>query len=153
MFKKTITTAVLIMSFNTVASANLPEQFLQVKSTHSVKTTIDKLQSIVSKKGLTIFTRVKHSNSAKKVKIKINQSELLIFGNPKIGSKIMQCNPEIGIDLPLKALAWKNDKGDVYLKYTNLKFIQTKYSLQDCAINEINKASMALNKLTMLSTK
>ena len=78
---------------------------VSLKSPYDVKTTIDRLESVLKEKGMTIFKRVNHTKGAKKVGLKLRPTELLIFGNPKVGTPLMQCGQSAAIDLPQKALA------------------------------------------------
>ena len=86
---------------------------LIVKSSpYSVATTIDRLEGALKKKGITIVTRWNHAAKAKSVDIPLRDTELLLFGNPKLGSHMFTSKQTAGIDLPMKALAWKDEKGD-----------------------------------------
>jgi uncharacterized protein (DUF302 family) len=86
-----------------------------VPSAHSVKDTIDRLESEVKSKGMTVFARIDHAAGAKDVGLPLRPTELLIFGNAKAGTPLMQAAQTIGIDLPLKALAWEAADGKVWL--------------------------------------
>ncbi len=88
-----------------------------MQSPHGVGKTIDRFELAVKKAGMNIFARIDHAQAAKKVGMQLRPTQLLIFGNPKVGTKLMQSNQLIGIDLPLKALAWKDEKGAVWLGY------------------------------------
>jgi uncharacterized protein (DUF302 family) len=88
-----------------------------VPSAHSVKDTIDRLESEVKSKGMTVFARIDHAAGAKDAGLPLRPTELLIFGNAKAGTPLMQAVQTIGIDLPLKALAWEDADGKVWLSY------------------------------------
>src|SRR5580704_12243282 len=88
-----------------------------VPSAHSAKATIDRLEADVKSKGITVFARVDHAAGAKEAGMALRPTELLIFGNARGGTPLMQAKQTIGIDLPLKALAWEDADGKVWLSY------------------------------------
>ena len=121
------------------------------KSHYSVKVTLDKLENVLRKKGITIVTRWSHDAGAKKVGIPLRPTELLIFGNPKMGSHFFTSNQTAGIDLPMKALAWKDKKGQVWLTYNDPTYIANRHSIGDRP-KIVKKMTGALNKLTNVAT-
>ncbi len=88
---------------------------ISVKSSHEVKATADRLENVLNQKGMTVFIRIKHAEGAQKVGKKLRPTELVIFGNPKVGTPLMQCSQSTAIDLPQKALIWEDEKGQVWL--------------------------------------
>lgn len=88
-----------------------------VQSPHSVKVTIDRFEAAAKARGLNIFARVDHAGGAQKIGKTLRPTELLIFGNPQGGTPLMECAQTAGIDLPLKALAWQDAAGAVWLGY------------------------------------
>lgn len=88
-----------------------------VASRHAVKATIDRLESAAKAKGLTIFARIDHAAGATSVGLALRPTELLIFGNARGGTPLMQLAQTVGIDLPLKALAWEDAAGKTWLSY------------------------------------
>ena len=121
------------------------------KSHYSVKVTLDKLENVLRKKGITIVTRWSHDAGAKKVGIPLRPTELLIFGNPKMGSHFFTSNQTAGIDLPMKALAWKDKKGQVWLTYNDPAYVANRHSIGDRP-KIVKKMTGALNKLTNVAT-
>ena len=121
------------------------------KSHHSVKETLDRLENVLRKKGITIVTRWSHDAGAKKVGIPLRPTELLIFGNPKLGSHFFTSNQTAGIDLPMKALAWKDKKGQVWLTYNDPTYIANRHGI-DNRPKVVKKMTGALNKLTNVAT-
>lgn len=87
------------------------------QSPHSVGKTIDRLEAVVKGKGLTVFARIDHAAGAKKVDMTLRPTELIIFGSPKVGTPLMQAEQTMGLDLPLKVLAWEDAGGQVWLAY------------------------------------
>jgi len=121
------------------------------KSNFSVKVTLDRLENVLRKKGITIVTRWSHDAGAKKAGIDLRSTELLIFGNPKMGSHFFTSNQTAGIDLPMKALAWKDEKGQVWLTYNDPVYIANRHSINDRPAI-VKKMTGALNNLTNAAT-
>lgn len=90
---------------------------VKLESRSSVKETTDRLAEAVEQRGIRIVARVDHAAGAKAAGMDLAPSELLIFGNPKLGTPLMQTNPEIGIDLPIKVLTWQDKDGKVWIGY------------------------------------
>ena len=80
--------------------------FTKIKSDYSVAVTLDRLEAILAKKGMKVFARINHAKGAKGADIALRPTELLIFGNPKVGAPLMACQQTVALDLPQKALAW-----------------------------------------------
>ena len=102
-------------------------------SSSDVKTTTDKLQKILTDKGVTIFARIDHAAGAKSVGQTLRPMELLVFGNPKLGTSLMQKSPEIGLDLPLKALVFQAENGTTYIAYADPALLAKRYGVADAA--------------------
>ena len=124
---------------------------LTKKSQFSVKVTLDRLEKVLRKKGITIITRWSHDKGAKKVGIKLRPTELLIFGNPKLGSHFFTSQQTSGIDLPLKALAWQDESGQVWLTYNDPQYIADRHGVDDRPAI-VTKMTAALNNLTNAAT-
>jgi uncharacterized protein (DUF302 family) len=96
-------------------------------SIHSAKETMDRLEADVKAKGLTVFARIDHAAAAKAVGLTLRPTELLIFGNAKGGTPLMQALQTTGIDLPLKALVWQDPGGKVWLSYNEPAWIAQRH--------------------------
>ena len=105
--KKLLVTTLMVIII--AAPALAADGIINVKSIYDVQKTADRLENILNEKGMTIFKRIKHSESAGKVGIELRETELIIFGNPKVGSPLMKCQQSVAIDLPQKALIWEDD--------------------------------------------
>ena len=112
---KTITLSAL--STLVMLTAPASAEMLRKLSPHPVKETIDRLESIVKEKGLTVFARVDHAAGAKKVGLDLRPTELLIFGSPATGTPLMQAEQTMGLSLPLKVLVWQDVDNKVWLGY------------------------------------
>jgi uncharacterized protein (DUF302 family) len=100
-----------------------------VASHHSVKATIDRLVDSLTAKGVTIFARIDHAAGATTVGLALRPTELLIFGNPKGGTPMMQSRQTIGIDLPLKCLGWQDEAGRTWLSYNDVRWLAQRHHL------------------------
>jgi uncharacterized protein (DUF302 family) len=111
-----------------------------VKSAHGVKDTIDRLAADVTSKGMQVFARIDHAQGANEVGLALRPTELLIFGNARGGTPLMQSRQGIGIDLPLKALAFEDADGTVWLCYNDPAWIAARLGV---AGGEVTKAMAA----------
>ena len=124
---------------------------ITVSSKYSVVETADRLESLLDKKGFTIFARVKHSESASKVGVELRPTELVIFGNPKVGSKIMKCQQSVAIDLPQKALVWQDENDEVWFSYNDMDYLANRHHIKGCE-KVIKKVKGALAKFANVVT-
>jgi uncharacterized protein (DUF302 family) len=121
---------------------------IDVKSTFEVGETADRMESILKEKGMTIFNRIKHSVAAGKVGVEVRDTELIIFGNPKVGSPLMKCQQSVALDLPQKALIWKDAKDNVYISYNDPRYLQKRHNVTGCdeVLTKIEKALAGITK-------
>ena len=117
---------------------------ITIPSAYSVEETIDRLASEVKSKGMTIFARVDHAAGAKDAGLSLRPTLLLIFGNAKGGTPMMQDKQQIGIDLPLKALAWEDASGKTWLSYNDLKWLGQRHGVSHEADPVVNALSAVL---------
>jgi uncharacterized protein (DUF302 family) len=106
-------------------------------SKYSVPETLDRVDALLRAKGIKIFVRVDHSEEAERAGLKMPPTQLLIFGNPKGGTPVMLAAPTAAIDLPLKALAWQDGDGKVWLSYNDPEYLKKRYWLTDEQIKSI----------------
>ena len=118
---------------------------VNVKSSHDVKTTTDRLENVLKSKGMKIFARIDHAKGAASVGNSLRPTELVIFGNPKIGSVLMGCAQSVGIDLPQKALVWQDENDVVWVSYNDPAYLANRHSVKGCD-KVLNKVSGALGK-------
>jgi uncharacterized protein (DUF302 family) len=139
--KKIVQAVVFVLVFIFSTHARGADGLVTVKSPHSSKDTMDRLETVAKQKGMTIFARIDHSAGAAKVGMKLRPTELLIFGNPQGGTPFMGCNQTFGIDLPLKALVWEDASGQVWLGYNDPEFLAKRHNVSQCpAVENIRKA-------------
>jgi uncharacterized protein (DUF302 family) len=142
---QTASLILIILIFHVVA-AMAAEGIIDVKSNHTAQETADRLKSILEQKGMTIFTRILHSESAAKVGVELRNTELFIFGNPKVGSPLMKCQQSVAIDLPQKALIWEDDNGQAWISYNDPRFLMKRHAISGCdeVIAKIEKALVGI---------
>lgn len=134
------------------SSAHAAESLVTKKSSHSVSVTADRFAAALKEKGITLVARVNHAGAAKQVGMELRPTELLIFGNPKLGTPLMQSNQTAGIDLPLKALIWQDAKGDVWIGYVSPETVVARHGIADRA-EVVKKMTGALEGLSAGAAK
>ena len=97
--------------------------------------------------NLTEFCHVDHSGEAEKAGLKMNPTQLIIFGNPKGGTPLMIAAPTLAIDLPLKALIWEDGDGKVWLSYNSAEFLKHRHNVPDELIKNIAGIEPLLKKV------
>jgi uncharacterized protein (DUF302 family) len=115
-----------------VSEARAADGFINVKSRHTAKETLDRFENAVRAKGLSVFARIDHAAGAQKIGRALRPTELLIFGSPQAGTPLLECAQTIGIDLPLKALAWQDASGQVWLSYNDPGYLEKRHGTRDC---------------------
>ncbi|MDJ0955411.1 MAG: DUF302 domain-containing protein [Arenicellales bacterium] len=115
---------------------------ISVESGYNVAETAERLEGILKEKGMKIFNRIKHSDGANSVGVQLNPTELVIFGNPKVGAPLMKCQQTVAIDLPQKALIWQDDGGKVWITYNEPSYLQSRHGISGCeeVLSKIEKA-------------
>ena len=142
----------LFYLINTQVLAEQADGVIRIKSMHSVTDTVDKLESALKNKGMTIFKRVSHSDGAVKVGLELRPTELMIFGNPKVGTPLMQCQQLAALDLPQKALVYEDADGQVWFAYNDPQYIATRHNISGCD-DVVSKISTALSNFSRAATQ
>jgi uncharacterized protein (DUF302 family) len=106
-------------------------------SPYSVSETIARLESILKEKSITVFAKIDHAAEAGKAGLEMRPAQLLVFGNPKGGTPVMNAVPVSAIDLPLKVLAWQDEKGKVWLSYNSPEYLKERHKLPDDVMTPI----------------
>jgi uncharacterized protein (DUF302 family) len=149
---RSLTLAVLIAGLVLISPAGYASGLVLTRSTHSVGETVDRLETVLRNKGLKIFARIDHAAGAKGVGVDLRPTQLLLFGNPKLGSQLLTSNQLAGIDLPMKALVWEDAEGQVWLAYNDPGYIASRHGIDDRP-DVTSKMSGALKKLTGNATQ
>jgi uncharacterized protein (DUF302 family) len=124
-----------------------------VPSSLGAEETMDRLAAEIKAKGLTIFARIDHAAGAAEVAMQLRPTELLIFGNARGGTPLMQANQLVGIDLPLKALVYEDAAGKVWLAYNSLSWIAQRHGLGDSVAPAIQALTKALEAFSAGAVK
>ena len=125
-----------------------------VPSQNDVPTAVAKFLKILEAKHLTHFATIDHAANAKKAGMELKPETVVLFGNPKAGTKLMQCNPSIGMDLPLKMLFTTDYEGDTTISYTNPEYWTLKHNIKDkVCLGIIQKVHVAMKELAKAAAK
>jgi uncharacterized protein (DUF302 family) len=131
-------TVLMILIVSGVAmQANEKNGIVTIASNHSVDETVAKIKTMLEAKSVTLFAVVDHSGEAAKVGMKMPNTKLLIFGNPKGGTPLMLAAPSAAIDLPLKILVAEDAQGKVWVSYNSSEYLKTRHNLPDNLIANI----------------
>ena len=137
---------VILLTLTPILSFAGDNGLATVSSSHNVVETIERLESLLKEKGIAVFARIDHQAEAAKSGLTMRASRLLIFGNPKAGTPLMKAAPTTGIDLPLKALIWEDDKGKVWLSYNRPDYLQQRHGLSEELIKPIAGVGTLIEK-------
>ncbi len=141
----TLIAALLALALTTLTPAHAADGLTAVKSPHTVNATMDRLEAAAKGRDLVIFLRVDHAAGAQKIGRTLRPTELIVFGNPQGGTPVMECAQSAGIDLPLKALAWQDETGQVWLAYNEPAYLAARHGAPNCAaVPNLKKALEAL---------
>lgn len=111
-----------------------------LKSNYSVKETVKNIIQKIGDEGWHVFAHIDHAAEAKKKGLKLRPTEVILFGNPKIGTLLMQSNQSVAIDLPMKAMVWEDEGGIVYIGYNTTEWLRNRHHLMnDSTIQTISE--------------
>ena len=140
-------TFILIVALLTFMPAEPDRDDLLIfQSEYSVEETRDRLVSVLRDAGMNIITQVNHQTGAELVDLELRPTHLVLFGNPKAGTPLMQCSQLAGIDLPQKALIWEDDNGDVWLAFNNPEYLGERHGILNECESELSNAHTALTR-------
>jgi uncharacterized protein (DUF302 family) len=105
---------------------------VRVESPYSVEVTADRFEAILQERGLTLFNRIDHAAGGASVGEALRPTELIIFGNPAVGTPLMQCAQSVAIDLPQKALIWEDAEGQVWFGYNQPAYLRERHDISGC---------------------
>lgn len=118
-----------------------------IRSEQDVSETLDRLSSLITAKGLRVFARINHAAAAADARLKLRPTELLVFGHPEKGTLLMQERQIVGLDLPVRALAWQDEAGQVWLSYRRVAAIASWHGLAGAAYDAVKAIDENLAKL------
>ncbi|MHB8499694.1 MAG: DUF302 domain-containing protein [Candidatus Acidiferrales bacterium] len=116
----------------------LDNGMVHLSSPYSVAETLQRVESLLQERGLTIFCRVDHSGEADKAGLKMHSTQLILFGSPKGGTPVMIASPTIAIDLPLKALIWQDAGGKVWVSYNSPEYLQQRHNVSADLVKNVS---------------
>jgi uncharacterized protein (DUF302 family) len=119
---------------------------IHLPTQHSVDDIVQRLETLLSEKNITLFAVIDHSGEAEKVGLQMRPTKLLIFGNPKGGTPLMQAAPTVAIDLPLKALVWQDGDGKVWLTYNDPAYLQHRHGFPEQLVANLSAVNGLLAK-------
>jgi len=134
-----------------IQGAIAQDGLISIESPHDVTTTMDKLSAALESKGMTVFGRVDHAQNATDAELTLRPTQVLIFGNPKIGTPLMNCAQSVAIDLPQKMLAWEDEAGNTYLGYNDPQHLKARHAIEGCD-EVLEKVSTALANFAKAAT-
>jgi uncharacterized protein (DUF302 family) len=134
---------------NTVSDDGL----VTIASRHTVRETLDRLETALKAKDITVFARIDHAAGAASVAMPLRPTELLIFGNPKGGTPLMQSNQTVGIDLPLKILGWQDVGGQIWLTYSDPTWLARRHHLSSATDASVDALKLLLEAITQAATE
>jgi uncharacterized protein (DUF302 family) len=112
--------------------ASLPENgMLHTPSPHTFSETLTRLEAVIGKRAIPILATIDHAASATQAGLSMNPATVVIFGNAKAGTPIMQAAPTAALDLPLKALVWQDAQGQVWISINTPQYLQTRHAIPD----------------------
>ncbi|WP_350656605.1 DUF302 domain-containing protein [Psychrobacter sp. S1-30-MNA-CIBAN-0213] len=136
----------------TMTAINAEKGLVTMQSNHSVQDTADKLAAIIKSKGMKVFARVDHQKNAQGVDLTLRPTQVIMFGNPKAGTPLMNCEQSVAIDLPQKILISEDAGKKVWLSYNNPEYLKDRHNIKGCdaqlaniakALDGVSKAAIA----------
>ena len=128
------------------------EGITKISTTHSVSEIANKLTTIIDSKGLKVFSVIDHKKGAESASMELLPTTLIIFGNPSAGTKLMNCDQTVGVDLPMKYLVWQDAEGKTWIGYWKPSLLASKYNLEACQ-PVLAKMDGALSKFASLAAE
>ncbi len=144
---KRLSQLTLLLSASFLFTVAAADGLVKYESNYSVKETADRFETIIKDKGLTLFTRIDHQKNAKTVDLELRPTEVIIFGNPKVGTLLMQCAQDVAIDLPQKVMMSEDANNKVWLTYNDPQYLMERHNMEKCG-KVINKIAGVLKKLS-----
>lgn len=114
--------------------ANIANATEAVKSKYDFETTMKNIKNIMTEKKIPVFAEFDHAKNAKDVELELNPTSVIVFGNPKVGTFLMQENQKIAIELPLRISVWKDAKNNVFVNSTDIKSLAKQYNIKNTKV-------------------
>jgi uncharacterized protein (DUF302 family) len=134
--------AFVVAIFGGIMSAHASDNGIVTVPTHrSVEQAADKLASLIEAKHIVLFARIDFAADAQRAGLTMQPSQLLVFGNPRAGTPLMQAVPTVALDLPLKVLVWQDSDGRVWLSYNATSYLQARHRAPEALMKAIDGVS------------
>jgi uncharacterized protein (DUF302 family) len=125
---------------------------ITIESRHGPEETMNRFEAEVRARGMTVFAHIDHAAGATAVGLPLRPTELLIFGNARTGTPLMQSTQTSGIDLPLRALVWQDASGTAWLSYNDPAFLAHRHGVEDADNTSVNAMAAALQAIASKAT-
>lgn len=122
----------LVMTLISLSAVAGNDGLVTMRSANDVPTTVTRLINVLKEKNMTVFKVVDHAKGAEKVGLKLRPTTVVIFGNPKVGTLLMQCGQSAGIDLPMKMLVRQDPLGKVWITYNDPDYLAGRHGIKGC---------------------
>jgi uncharacterized protein (DUF302 family) len=123
-----------------------------LESRHSAVETAERVKAEIEKRGMSVFTRIDHAAAARAAGMALRPTEVLLFGDPRAGTPLMQADQTIGIDLPLKLLIWEDADGKVWLSYNDPVWLGVRHRLPGSAGERLKAMAAGLQAIAAAAT-
>lgn len=133
---------VILMGQNT---KNMENHLSISPSHHSVEETVSRIESQLKALNIPVFAKFDHSKNAQSVNLQLRPTQVIVFGAPAVGTPLMELNPAIAIELPLRIAVWEDENKKVWMAFPQMKPLAEKYKLQDNPV--IGKMQKLLEQL------
>ncbi len=120
---------------------------IHLRCSRSVTEIVDRLESVLKDWGTHIFARIDHSLAAAEAGISMQPMQVLLFGNPAVGTPMMIAAPTLGIDLPSKVLAWEDEAGTVWLTYNTTEYLKNRHGIPVSLVSPLNGLTSVLGEV------
>jgi uncharacterized protein (DUF302 family) len=123
-----------------------------IKSRNGPEETMNRFEAEVRSRGMTVFAHIDHAAGAAAAGLSLRPTEVLIFGNAKAGTPLMEAAQTIGIDLPLKVLVWRDENGATWLSYNDPVWLAERHGIMPESADTLGQMSAALASLAAIAT-
>ena len=124
-----------------------------IKSGNGPEETMNRFEAEVRGRGMTVFAHIDHAAGAVAAGLSLRPTEVLIFGNAKAGTPLMEASQTIGIDLPLKVLVWRDENGATWLSYNDPVWVAERHGIMPESADTLRQMSAILANLAAIATK
>ena len=126
---------------------------ITIKSSNGPEETMNRFEAEVRGRGMTVFAHIDHAAGAAAAGLSLRPTEVLIFGNARAGTPLMECTQTIGIDLPLRVLVWRDENGATWLSYNDPAWLAQRHGILHESADTLRQMSVALANFAAIATK